>query len=381
VAASALGAVGEDVAAIRLEQVSRDPAASVRAACGLAVLQLLPPESSEIVVLPMLRDSSEYVRALITGGLGAVNTPKVIDALRRIAGGTNLLDEPAGGRERAAAAASLGDLADTGARTQLLAALADERVAVVATAAGALGKIGADDVEIIEALVKAVRENQSPNEPDIAVSGLTALGELNAAAAEPLATELLASTQPQLREAARTCLAGIAGEERAAELATSHRPPAWQAQPVAPYRTVPATARRAVLRTARGDITLEFFPGEAPRTVANFVRLADEGYFDGVRFHRVVPNFVIQDGDPTGTGWGGPGYAIRCEYNRLRYDTGTVGMALAGKDTGGSQWFITHSPQPHLNGRYTIFAQVIDGLDVLYRIQVEDAIHGIEIER
>jgi cyclophilin family peptidyl-prolyl cis-trans isomerase len=88
----------------------------------------------------------------------------------------------------------------------------------------------------------------------------------------------------------------------------------------------------------------------------------------------VVPNFVIQDGDPTGTGSGGPGYTIRCEYNMLRYGPGMVGMALSGKDTGGSQWFITHSPQHHLDGRYTIFAHVVRGMDVVGNIVQGDAI-------
>jgi cyclophilin family peptidyl-prolyl cis-trans isomerase len=111
------------------------------------------------------------------------------------------------------------------------------------------------------------------------------------------------------------------------------------------------------------------------------VRLAERGYFDGLVVHRVVPNFVIQDGDPTGTGSGGPGYTIRCEYNRLRYEAGMVGMALSGKDTGGSQWFITHSPQPHLNGRYTIFARVVRGMDVVHRIVQGDRVRKVEILR
>src|SRR4029077_18599098 len=127
------------------------------------------------------------------------------------------------------------------------------------------------------------------------------------------------------------------------------------------------------------DIAWSFYANEAPQTVRNFVRLADAGYFDGLVIHRVVPNFVIQDGDPTGTGSGGPGYTIRCEYNRLRYDTGMVGMALSGKDTGGSQWFITHSPQPHLNGKYTIFAHVVRGMDVVHKIVQGDQIRRIEI--
>ena len=113
----------------------------------------------------------------------------------------------------------------------------------------------------------------------------------------------------------------------------------------------------------------------------NFVALAEKGYFDHLAWHRVVPYFVIQDGDPMGTGAGGPGYTIRCEYNPLRYDTGAVGMALSGKDTGGSQYFITLSPQPHLDGRYTIFGHVVKGQNVVAAMRRGDVIRRITILR
>ena len=100
---------------------------------------------------------------------------------------------------------------------------------------------------------------------------------------------------------------------------------------------------------------------EAPLTVHNFVALARRGYYRGTRFHRVVPGFVAQDGDPRGDGSGGPGYAIRDEHTRVRYARGVLGMALAGPNTGGSQYFLTLSPQPHLDGHYTVFARVVDG--------------------
>lgn len=125
---------------------------------------------------------------------------------------------------------------------------------------------------------------------------------------------------------------------------------------------------RAAVETAAGVFTMRLAGEEAPLTVMNFVNLAKARYFDGVRIHRVVPNFVLQDGDPTATGNGGPGYEIRDELNPLEYRRGTVGMALSGPDTGGSQWFVTHSPQPHLNSLYTIFGQVADGQAVVERI-------------
>jgi cyclophilin family peptidyl-prolyl cis-trans isomerase len=134
-----------------------------------------------------------------------------------------------------------------------------------------------------------------------------------------------------------------------------------------------------VVKTTSGEFVMEMFFDEAPLTVMNFLRLAERGAFDGVTFHRVVPNFVVQGGDPTGTGWGGPGYTIRGEYNRRVYERGMVGMASAGKDTEGCQWFVTHSDQPHLNGRYTIFGSITIGMDVVDRLQVGDRIEVVRI--
>lgn len=134
----------------------------------------------------------------------------------------------------------------------------------------------------------------------------------------------------------------------------------------------------ATIQTVRGPIRLELFAADAPVTVWNFLSLARSGYYRNTRFHRVVPNFVAQDGDPRDDGNGGPGYAIRDEMNRHRYERGAVGMALSGPDTGGSQYFITHSPQPHLDGHYTVFGRVIAGYDVLDRIVQGDLIRRID---
>jgi cyclophilin family peptidyl-prolyl cis-trans isomerase/HEAT repeat protein len=134
---------------------------------------------------------------------------------------------------------------------------------------------------------------------------------------------------------------------------------------------------QVTIETDHGNIVLALYAGDAPLTVQNFLRLVDRRFFDGDRWHRVVPNFVIQDGDPRGDGNGGPGWTIRDEINRRRYDRGAVGMALSGPDTGGSQFFITHSPQPHLDGGYTVFGHVVQGADVLDQTVQGDRIRRI----
>ena len=135
----------------------------------------------------------------------------------------------------------------------------------------------------------------------------------------------------------------------------------------------------AIIHTRKGDIRIELFASDAPMTVDNFIQLSKRGFYDGLSFMRVVPNFVIQGGDPRNDMEGGPGHQIRCEINLRPYTAGTVGMALSGKDTGGSQFFITHSPQPHLDGGYTVFGQVVAGMDVVNRIARGDRIEKVEI--
>ena len=139
---------------------------------------------------------------------------------------------------------------------------------------------------------------------------------------------------------------------------------------------------KVTLQTNRGDINLELYPEHAPKTVNNFVFLAQEGFYDGVSFHRVINNFMIQGGDPTGSGSGGPGYKFEDETsgNPLRHDTGVISMANAGPNTNGSQFFITHSPQPHLNGKHTVFGKVIDSQDVVNAIRQGDKMIKVTAE-
>ncbi|MFM7035207.1 MAG: peptidylprolyl isomerase [Planctomycetia bacterium] len=128
---------------------------------------------------------------------------------------------------------------------------------------------------------------------------------------------------------------------------------------------------RVKITTSKGDIVVELFENEAPNTVANFVELVEKGFYDGTPFHRVIGGFMAQGGDPTGTGTGGPGHAIACECeapNARKHFMGTLSMAHAGKNTGGSQFFLTFVPTEHLDGRHTVFGRVIDGFDVLPKI-------------
>jgi peptidyl-prolyl cis-trans isomerase B (cyclophilin B) len=136
---------------------------------------------------------------------------------------------------------------------------------------------------------------------------------------------------------------------------------------------------RAIMETDKGTITLELFDKDAPNTVKNFVELSEKGFYDGLNFHRVIPDFMIQGGCPQGTGTGGPGYQIKCEINPNKHKAGSLSMAHAGRDTGGSQFFICHSPQPHLDGVHTVFGQTAD-IEVVNAIKKGDKIKSVKIE-
>jgi peptidyl-prolyl cis-trans isomerase B (cyclophilin B) len=144
----------------------------------------------------------------------------------------------------------------------------------------------------------------------------------------------------------------------------------------------PTKTYRATIKTNRGSIVLDLYPQHAPKTVNNFVFLARQGFYDGVSFHRVISNFMIQGGDPTGTGRGGPGYRFEDEVrgNPLTHETGVISMANAGPNTNGSQFFITHGPQPHLDGKHTVFGKVIQGQDIVNGTRQGDTIESVTIE-
>jgi len=135
----------------------------------------------------------------------------------------------------------------------------------------------------------------------------------------------------------------------------------------------------ALIKTARGDLALELYPQDAPVTVNNFVTLARKGFYNGLTFHRVIPDFMAQGGDPNGTGAGGPGYTFQDEFSSRTHQAGSLSMANSGANTNGSQFFICYTPQPHLNGEHTVFGQLTQGMDVLKKLVNGDKMNEVVI--
>lgn len=257
--------------------------------------------------------------------------------------------------------------------------------AVRAIAAELLARSGnpADIPRLVAAVGLAARDT-FPDAATKALEGITTIARANPSQAENLEGDALASLA---RPSDPVILRWARDNWPAAAEAWGSPWPIATGRTLEDYRSIVRTfllgtpAERAP--TVRmevdqlGVVELRLFGNIAPLTVANFLRLVDRHYFDGLRFHRVIPNFVVQAGDPRGDGWGGPGNAIRDEINRERYDAYVVGMALSGPDTGGSQWFITLSPQPHLDGLYTVFGEVLSGKQVVARITQGDLIRVI----
>jgi len=338
-----------DSADPRVETLARglaDPDAATRGACARALIMRFGAAGLERARF-VLADTSVYARVAALDGLRQRGEPALAAPLLAA---SLLFERPL--LERMTAAEIVGQLHNRPGGGQLASLLPtlrdgvhDPNVLYAASCAGALGDWG-DTASVPMLAAEYVGRGQSAD----------------------------ADARISIRDALRQ----LAGRSYTDRLEHDHPAPAAPAS-FPPDFAQPPTEKGAVIHTAAGDIEWEFLRQDAPQTVRNFVKLARSGYFNGSRVHRVVPDFVIQDGDPTGTGSGGPGWTIRCEYNRRRYETGMVGMALSGKDTGGSQWFITLSPQPHLDGKYTIFARVTKGMEVARRITQGTVIERVEI--
>jgi len=249
--------------------------------------------------------------------------------------------------------------------------LTDADVIVRATAAELLGGQPPSDVNT-RALTEALPRAMSDADNDAALAILSALAkQKNGAANEAIRTALDSRDHLVRRRAVALLKANGVGDfsDRIGTVQTRNTD--------ADYRRAIARIGKkptATVTTTKGSFTIEFLPEDATLNVDNFIELAKKSYFNGQTIPRVVPNFVVQAGDPRGDQNGGPGYTIRCEINEVPYERAAVGMALSGKDTGGSQWFVTHSPQPHLNGGYTVFGHVIRGMEVVDQIARGDRI-------
>ena len=226
-------------------------------------------------------------------------------------------------------------------------------------------------------MINALRDSDRDPANDAKLAILTAISKYNKPEAVEAIKSALANQDHLVRRHAVDLLKQMgAGDfsDRIGVVQTGHDKLFYQRVVARLDKKVTAT-----IYTDKGQIKLELLPQDAPITVDSFITLARKGYFNNLTFHRVVPNFVIQGGDPRGDGEGGPGFTIRDEINQRPYLRGTVGMALDWRDTGGSQFFITHSPQPHLDGRYTVFGQVVTGMTIVDSLTQADVIERVRI--
>jgi len=328
--------------ALVLSGLDPDPLWWVRAGLATA-LGAAGDDVSLGILYGMLRDPDPRLLPSVLEALRKARGPDALDTLRR------LLEHP-DFAVRAAAAEGIKELKAAGQSDVLAAAYAralpdvelDARLALVAALAAQ------KDARALETLRGAAASDPSRVVRERAGAALRAQGQ-------------------EAPWAGREPVRRPAFDYREAMAVYDPRPDAKLFTP------------RAILHTRRGRIEIHLDVVEAPLTTANFIDLARRGYYDGLTFHRVVPGFVVQGGDPRGDGNGGPGYQVRCEVGERPYGRGAVGMALSGKDTGGSQFFITLSPQPHLDGLYTLFGWVAEGMDVVDKIRPGDVIERVEI--
>jgi len=317
------------------------------------------------------------------------------------------LDPDAHWSVRASLARTLGDLSRDRAQAPLTAMLRDQDQRVIPPVLDALAKIGATNANqefiarlksedpVVRAaaarglatikaknaagqLLEALKTSQADGLYTARAATLDALTELDPVVARGALQAALKDKDWAVRVRAADNLKKL---DKAADVSSMRPAPVAPVPDAAPLDTLiaPKYSPQAYIDTSKGTIQFELAVLDAPRTVASFIALVRRNYFRGVQLHRVVPDFVVQDGDPRGDGEGGPGYTLRDEINQRPYMRGTVGMALDWADTGGSQFFITHSPQPHLDGRYTVFGQVIAGMDVVDRLQQWDTITQIRV--
>jgi cyclophilin family peptidyl-prolyl cis-trans isomerase/HEAT repeat protein len=363
-AADALGRIASDPGRqISLRQTALESLAHVRPAAAIALADGFARDSSW-----RLRASASRAFAVAGGALD----PRLL-ALAR----------DADGRVAASALGAALEVAGDsvrGLRPALLTALGSRDIFVRATALGGLATLA--DPSTLPRILDAYGEARADSLDDAALAAIDALGALQKLGQRPGRSFFLRFPRPS-DPLIRLRAARVFGEE--ARAAWGEPLPIETGRSLADYRALldrfAEPEPRVTIATDQGTIVLRLHAADAPLTVESFLSLAARGYFDGQEWPRVVPNFVIQGGDPRGDTNGGPGYAIRDEINRYRYGMGTLGMALSGPDTGGSQFFVTHSAQPHLDGIYTIFGEVEAGQDVVERVLPGDRIVHVQVVR
>jgi len=251
-------------------------------------------------------------------------------------------------------------------------------VSILSTAASILGDSLFARKGSVLPLIEALSNLRIPDDVEAMQEIISTLGKLKDDKAIDILVDKLDERDRSIQLAAVSALKSITGKDYSSDILKYFEPIFIDFD--FKYLQSFKDTIRVKMETIRGDVIMELYKNIAPLTVMSFLKLATQrGFYRGLSFHRIVPNFVVQGGDPRGDGWGGPGYSIRSEFSPLTYETGMVGMASSGKDTEGSQFFITQSPQPHLDGRYTIFGKVISGMDVVNKIQLDDHIFDIKI--
>jgi cyclophilin family peptidyl-prolyl cis-trans isomerase/HEAT repeat protein len=338
-------------------------AAAVRAAAAI------DQESFTAVLAGMEPDRHWRVRAALADTLGTLPAALAIDRLRSM-----LHDEDK--RVVPSVLSSLARLKATDLREVLLQRLEDPDFVVRATAARELGALKPEGGA--EALRQAYKTALADSAYAARTAALEALAAYGAAESASTLAQALEDKDWAVRVRADELLTRL--EPNPTAVRTIAPAPG---QPLSPYddpRVIgPTTSPHVFIETSYGTIEFELAVLDAPQTSRRFIELVRQGFFNGLEVHRVVANFVMQYGDPRGDGEGGPGYTLRDELNERPYLRGTVGMALEWRDTGGSQFFITHSPQPHLDARYTVIGHVVNGMDVVDRIKLGDVVQRIRV--
>lgn len=367
-AIAALGQIGGRAA---VETIVDHVTASWPALRGAAfrALARVDPESFFTVLSGLDPDPHWSVRAEQAAVFAGLDPARALPAIR-------LFWADADPRVRAAALPALAAVKAPDMGAQVSAALGDESE-VLRTAA--INVVAREKLPDAAALLRAAYDRGKRDTGfDARAAALEGLAALGPDAARVSLVDALGDREWAVRLKAIQLLRALdpGADVSAARPAPTPRPREAYGDP---SLVAPEFSPLAYVDTSRGRVQIELDVVNAPLTTANFVALARKGFFNGIAIHRVVPNFVVQAGDPGGDGEGGPGYAIRDELSDLPYLRGTVGMALSWADTGGSQFFVTHGPQPHLDGRYAVFGRVVDGMDVVDRLRRWDVIERVQI--